>query len=185
MNTEITSYFDHPHNATLTNERGVELVLGFRYIDLVKGELIEVGAVTPYYRQLTHICLDPVDPKATVKDFAENYDFTNKNVLSISTIEHIGRGDYRLEKNEILAFNVLNKIYDESKSCLITWPIGYNKCLDNLVKDNLSKFNYFFYVKRSQHPPHWEVVANEEGFNFSYGSPFGAGNSAMIISKGI
>ena len=184
MNTEVTYYFDHPRNTTLINERAVELILSLRYIDLTKGELIEVGAVTPYYIKSNHECIDPTDPKATTKDFAENYDYRNKNVLSISTIEHIGRGDYNLEKNEILAFNTLNKIYEESKSCLISWPIGYNKFLDNITKNNLNKFNYFFYVKRNQDPL-WELVNDEEGFNFNYGSPFAAANSIIFITKGI
>jgi len=189
MNTEITYYFDHPYNKTITNERAVEIVLGLRYIDLTRGDLVEIGAVTPYYVNSNHEIVDPSDRMATTKEFAENYDnYNDKNVLSISTIEHMGMADRfsgpEKIKNETLAFDVLNKIYKESKSCFITWPIGYNLELDKKVKENLNKFNYFFYVKRNQNPL-WELINDEEGFNFNYSSPFKYGNSIIFITKGI
>ena len=187
MDLTVRYYFNHPHGGkgTLDNARAVELVLGLRYIDFVAGELVEVGAVTPYYVRSPHDCVDPTDRKANIKGFAQDYDYKNKNVLSISTVEHIGTGDYRLPKQKELAFEVLRKIHGESKSCLITWPIGYNETLDGEVKDNINDFNYFFYVKRSQEPLSWELVNGKEGFGFDYGSPFRMANSVMFISKGI
>ena len=192
MNTEITYFFKHPHNNTLTNERAVEIVLGLRYIDFTKGDLVEIGAVTSYYANSNHEIVDPMDKMATNRTSAENYDYRDKNILSISTIEHIGLGDWIPKRNKSLAFKVLDKIYKDSKSCFITWPIGYNLGLDKMVKENLSKFNYFFYVKRGRwqkkpkQSPQWELISDEKGFDFDYDSPFEkTANSIIFITKGI
>ena len=183
-------YFKHSHNQTEKNERSIELVLCFRYVDTLKGNLIEIGAITPYYRTISHHCLDPIDKKATIKDFAETYDFTDKNVLSISTIEHIGLGDYNLEKNEGLSYDVLCDLYQKSKTCLISLPIGYNKYLDDKIMSNLDEFEYFFYVRESMLIPlgrhtSWKLINDESGFNFTYNRNPKSANSVIFIIKGI
>jgi len=178
----LTYLFDHPTHKTLINERCVEIPLIFRYIDFTGGDLTEIGAVSPYYCQYEHDCIDPTDKRATRNDKAEECDFTGLNVLSVSTIEHIGRGDYHLEKEPDLAFKVLNKIYSECKTCLITWPIGYNLELDKAADKNLKNYDYFFVVREEEMK--WGVVEDKSGFNHKYGKPFRNANSIIVISKG-
>ena len=80
-------YFNHPHNNTIINERAIEVVLALRYIEAIaKGtsvsNLVEIGAVMPYYlgqERFFHECVDPIDPKATVAATAETYDFKGKH----------------------------------------------------------------------------------------------------------
>jgi hypothetical protein len=182
MNCKINYLFNHPHNETILNERCVEIPLGLKYIDFVEGDLIEVGAVTPYYIKSNHDCLDPTDKKANIKKLAENYDFTKKNVLSISTLEHIGVGDYKLKKETNLAYEVTLKIYKESKTCLIGWPIGYNYNLDKTVKENIDNYNYMFYIKTGNYT--WEYVNGLKGFSYKYNYPFKKGNSIIFLYKG-
>lgn len=139
--------FESEHNCGFKNdrmtERGFELALARDVVGAWKssGEqsIIEVGAVTPYYFPgMIKDILDAYDSHELVNYKMDllDYDFTGKNVLSISTIEHVGTGDYNLEKKEDAVF-ALNKLLKESKHCLITWPIGYNKKLDKYVLDNL------------------------------------------------
>ena len=133
------------------NERAVEVAFGVRYIEEVsgKGDLIEVGGVMPGYVKCDHTVIDPRGGKGVVKAFAQDCDFTDKHVLSISTIEHIGKRKlsrpnwrpYGFDQPESLGFEILNRIYERSKSCLISWPIGYNEYLDKKTKDNLNKFD--------------------------------------------
>src|SRR5262245_3390997 len=59
-----------------------------------------------------------------------NFDFSGANVLSISTLEHVGTGDYGVAKTESSP-DALAKLVDESATCLLTMPIGYNPILDN------------------------------------------------------
>jgi hypothetical protein len=56
-------------------------------------------------------------------------------VLSISTIEHIGIGDYGLPVDNSLVHKAFQKIFKESPSFLITVPTGYNEVMDNLLFD--------------------------------------------------
>jgi len=60
-------------------------------------------------------------------------DITGKNVLSISTFEHIGTGDYGLSEESDQSILAFQKLFDESKNFLITIPVGYNARVDDLV----------------------------------------------------
>jgi hypothetical protein len=182
---EITQLFDHEHNNTIANERAIEIPLALRYLSEMNGDLVEVGAVTPYYSTSNHKVIDPMDKKSTIKSRAEDYDFTDENVLSISTIEHIGRGRKKYEKPKIkdLAFKVLKKICKESKSCLLSWPMGYNTELDKKVKQNIDDFDYFFYHKKEN--KEWALSKDLKYFNSKYGKPFRWGNSVIFITKNL
>ena len=73
LNGELIPLFYHPFNcgdgSTRTTERSVELALAFQWLERVDGDVVEVGAVTPYYLdvrdQLTEkisLVIDPQDP---------------------------------------------------------------------------------------------------------------------------
>ena len=208
---DIPNYYNHSYNNTITNERAVEIPLGFKFLEIFDYNLIEVGAVMPYYMNTipkNYKCLDPVDKKATIKEYAEKFDFRDKTVLSISTIEHIGMGQYGLQKGGPTSYEVFNKIYNECKYCLISWPIGFNKELDNYFKKELQNFNYFFYNRKYKYPilkkfniegyfswvkrpfkgrlikPKWKLEFNKNSLNNKYGRPFQNGNSVIFIIKG-
>jgi hypothetical protein len=187
MNTNITpsEYYDHPYNDTLHCERAVELPLAFNYLDWVSKQgrmACEIGAVTPYYRPAGYDVIDPCDQYGTIKLTAEDYCFKNRDVLSISTIEHFGFGDYGLPLDPPLAFNQLKRIFDECLSCFITWPIGYNKFFDKQVQLAQS-FKYFFYVKTSDNPLNWMFsYHNDCFFDYTYGP---RGNCIICVHKGV
>lgn len=135
--------FENPYNCfsheMRMSERGVELALMKRYLRDISDTVTEVGAVSPYYfddEKITEI-VDPADEhwKVTNHKSIFEMDLNMKNVMSISTIEHIGTGDYGLEKGES-AVDALEKIMRESKSYLVTFPYGYNSELDRWVLDN-------------------------------------------------
>lgn len=190
MNVEISrdQYFNKPlyYNksfTTLDNERCIEIALGVRYKEKVKN-MVEVGAVLPYYVDSNHIVIDPADKKSTHKIGAEEYDYTDKNVLSISTIEHIGRLEYGLtNEDKDLAFNVLETILQSCKSCLISWPIGFNKILDSQVKNVSHELNHFFYKRNNDR---WAMSHEEDNFNSLYQRrPNCLGRTIICITKGI
>ncbi len=180
---DIKYYFDHPHNETIINERCVEIPVALRFLDLFKdSDFIEIGAVLPYYIKSNHPVVDPIDRRSTIKEYAENVDFSNKSVLSISTIEHIGRGDYHMQKVDGLAQEVLSKIYNTSKACLISWAVGYNKPLDSYVK-NSNEFNYIFQQRVEKDK--WVVSEETHNFDAQYGKPFHNGNAVLWIYKNL
>ena len=144
-NGKILDLFEHDYNCGYyyhrMSERCLEIAIAIDWLNRVDGEVLEIGAVTPRYfpalsahtpKVIKDVC-DPHDdhPGVNLKCSLFDLDLTGKNILSISTIEHIATGDYGVEvktnENPVLAFQ---KMVQESSKCLITFPVGYNKMLD-------------------------------------------------------
>ena len=64
--------------------------------------------------------------------------FQNKNVLSISTIEHIGLMQYN-QTSKLNSVDAFKKISNESSSCLLSFPLGYNDLLDKFLFNEYGK----------------------------------------------
>lgn len=134
--------FEHPYNCGYIHkrmtERSVELTLAKEYINNCNGQIVEIGAVTPYYfydDKVSEI-IDPTDiHRRVTKKSIFACDLKNKNVLSISTVEHIGTSDYGMHETKTTV-DAVEKILGEAASCLITAPLGYNRLLDEWVKEN-------------------------------------------------
>ena len=92
----VDEYIDDPVNTTMINERCIELALGIRYMQKVGNDnLTEVGCVMPHYGYCEHPIIDLFSedsPAGVVQNVdAEECDFSGKDVLCLSTVEHIGR----------------------------------------------------------------------------------------------
>ena len=146
-------YFHHEYSQTWNTEREIEIAVALRWLNENPNDVMEVGAVMPYYQDdVKHEVIDPYDPRATIVDFMENQDLLMMNVLSISTIEHIGTTDYATNErqnivDEDAAINALKQILDDADNCLVSFPVGYNKFLDAWVEENLDKLKCFAYKK--------------------------------------
>ena len=146
-------YFHHPYGQTWNTEREIEIAIALRWLERNRNDVLEIGAVMPYYQDyVKHQVIDPYDPRATIRDFMENQDLEMYNILSISTIEHIGTTDYATNQrqnivDEEAAINALKQILDDGEKCLVSFPVGYNKFLDDWVEENLDKLNCFAYKK--------------------------------------
>lgn len=145
--------------------------------------MIEVGCVTPYYNESSHEVIDLTDdhPKSKKID-ATQYDFKNKNVLSISTIEHVGLGDYGNEKKENnAAISLCERIMAESKKYFITWPLGYNKNLDEWA---LQRNDGIFLSRQEGNKYLWQqkTLSDLTEDNKVYGT-FHCANSIIILTN--
>lgn len=152
-------------------ERGLELMLVKDILDNWEAQqldIIEVGAVTPYYfRGRIKDVLDPADshPLVNLKIDLFDYDFTEKSVVSISTIEHVGTGDFSVEKRGD-SVHALVKIIKESEHCFITCPIGYNKRLDRYCLEK--RIPGMTCYKRGYLDNNWQIVEKAEAFKTKY-----------------
>lgn len=166
-----------------TTERRFEVpLLAYFVRKFDKTEVIEVGAVSNQYFPTHHRIFDPTD-KGAIKAFAEDLDYFGKYVMSVSTIEHIGKAEYGLPATSpYRAITVLNKML-EAKAYLITWPIGYNTLLDHYTMSVVTRLNSknILTFKRDDHN-NWEIT-NPRTFDFKYGNPYPHGNAVIVITN--
>ena len=198
-------YFHHPYGHTWNTEREIEIAIALRWLKRNPKDVVEVGAVMPYYQDVKHEVIDPYDPKATIRDFMENQDLMLMNVLCISTIEHIGTTDYATNERQNIvdknaAINALKQILDDGENCLVSIPIGYNRFLDSWLEENLDKLDCFAYKKvlwtadkgsgklrmRTDTPDGvkslWNYYADVKSIKGEkYREPFPAGNYVLFI----
>lgn len=182
------------------NERGLEIALGLDFLQKHQN-IIEVRAVMPYYSVCSHPVVDPYDPikyDNLIKKDAEEFNFTDKSVLCISTIEHMGKQDYSQETviDPLKSIRFLKKILSEAKSFLITWPVGANKNLDAYIAlqlfeqntqnslFNRNKNTISLYRRINYNPPIWEHTYNPDVIQQTkYNEPFPNGNCLVVIAE--
>lgn len=182
-------YFSHNFNCGFPNkrrtERTIELALADFWLENVSNAW-EVGAVTPYYwtGRLKEV-IDPSDnhPNVTKRCSLFDIDFSGQNVLSISTLEHIGENSYGLHE-EASPEKAIQKLVSESNLMLATCPIGWNKALDNLVFgkgiENLCKVR--FLVRNSDET--WSPASKNNADRPYGGKRVDWANSLVILEKG-
>ena len=163
-------------------ERSVELALAREYLKECRNSVVEVGAVTPYYFEDEKIqdVIDPTDKhnRVSVRKSLFEYSFFGKNVLSISTVEHVGLNDYGM-REKYSAIDAIEKILVESESCLITAPLGYNETLDNWVEKNRKNKNVRVLKRKINNQ--WEALPTGYFEKILYGPLWACG--LVIIFK--
>lgn len=180
--------FDSPYNTTINNERGVEIPLAASFVNKLvdkNEDFIEIGCVTPYYflAQNRKLVIDPTDThEESVKHDALDYEFYGKNILSISTIEHVGFGDYGLSAEHGKAIKLLNKILLQSKLFFLTIPFGFNLDLDKyILSDFIMNYRHIFFFERKA-DNRWEHVAIPQRTIYPYYNGHGA-SSIVVLSN--
>ena len=189
-------YFYHSHNCGLQNagrrtERTVELAIANIWLESLERQnlkVTEIGAVSPYYWPgRIKTIIDPCDAHKCVSDHQSmfRYGFEGTNVLSISTIEHIGEGRYG-QQEEKTPIDGLSKLIEEADRFLITFPIGCNVTLDEAVIRNrsLDVVCRVTYLLR-QGDDSWKEVTNDQATT-KYGNgqkPWA--NSIAVLERGV
>ncbi len=192
------SYFYHRYNCgwpPYASERCVELALADAWLEACSPvqSVVEIGAVTPYYwpRRLSEV-IDPFDlhPLVSRRESLFEFDFSARTVLSISTLEHVGLGEYGAEAASLTAEDAVRKICDESPCFLVTVPSGYNPALDRLVferpQELPSDVRAIFMVRGES--GHWSQETDRRLANRDYDAPgVNEGRSAaglIILDRG-
>jgi len=167
-------YFFHEHNcgnpASLRRtERTVELALGLHWLKQVsedpKSKPVEIGAVTPYYLKdsgyTVPVVIDPADKLATEKVSMFSYDISGLDVLSISTIEHVGDKQYGLNEPQT-PLDAFQFIASNANRFLVTFPHGWANSanLQQMLfdhRDTLKNDGISLYTLTRQPNETWEV----------------------------
>lgn len=125
------NYCINSHNTRgKLTERVVEIPLLDLFLRSVD-DALEIGCVSPYYWKTHHEIYDLTDTHTACKNInAKDIQFDNRNVVSISTIEHFDMENYDISAdNYIDPIKYLNKIILLSNKYFITFPLGYNPSL--------------------------------------------------------
>jgi hypothetical protein len=164
FNSLAFPFFLHHHNCghdpSAATERTVELAVADYWLEKKTGlDIIEIGAVTPYYwpGRINRV-VDPADqhPRVTDRLPIDDVVLSNNAVLCLSTLEHIGSGEYGLPADSAAMKNALIKMTNEATSFLISIPVGYSQASDSIIFNSprIKGVNYYF-VKRTDNPPYW------------------------------
>lgn len=180
VNECVFPYFRHIYNDAGLNERTVEIPLGEFFINNFGYGVTEVGAVMGYYGFNCGEVIDSHDtlPGVIKANAVFDIDYSGKNILSISTVEHFKADEYSNSSNED-SIVFLNKIVSCAKNYLITWPLNYNVFLDEYVKN--SNFSYFI-MKRVSADNKW-VKDEFKSFSHLYDSPFPKANGICCVTN--
>jgi len=173
------------------SERRIEIAIGLDFIKRFPTEtIVELGAVLPSHELVSHDVVDMCDKyEKSIRVDALEYDYTDKNVLSISTIEHIGRNDYadlgdKQTTDPRNAIRCVDKIAKQSNKYLITFPLGWNKEFQKDVENS----DYKKIIMARDAGNNWIFRCSCKDFNFEYGRPIGSGefsygNAICIITN--
>ncbi len=191
LNGREYPYFVHRMNCGWPpfrmTERSIEMSLADEWISTREQDpaVIEIGAVSPYYWpcRLKNI-VDPIDLNhlVTIKKSIFDIMLTGKKVLSISTFEHIGNGEYGLSKQDDLAVKALDKVFAEADEFLITIPEGYNIFLDKYIFNNVfDRARISFMVRgKGDLDNNWKQVFLRKEADIPYGK---SANSLIILES--
>ena len=186
--------FCHSHNCgwppSRMTERSVELALADRWLSNVSGPVIEIGAVTPYYwpGRVGRV-VDPADEHPLVTDRVSLFDIdtTGFNVLCLSTLEHIGSGEYAQPVDAKGPTKALAHLTKNCRDYLITTPFGYHPDVDASIFNDARPASARFMVRSTgdndwrECPPADARVAplDKSGMN-----RFAWANALAILSRG-
>ena len=161
----------HPETAT---ERTVELPLADRWLARAPAEsVVEVGAVTPYYwpGRVSRV-VDPADthPQVTDRRSLLDVDLTGRAVLCLSTLEHVGSGEYGQPTDAALLHRAVEKLFAEAVAFLVTIPVGYAQHADAVLFDRPRPADVIArYLVRQPGPPYWAEVTDAAAARRPYG----------------
>ena len=169
------------YNEPARNERNIELPLAFWFIENFPNDLVEIGEVTPFYVNPEHPVYDLSAELEERKRDLFDVDCAGKNVLSISTVEHVGFGDYGNTPEPHKAIEAVKHLKKKAKKYLITFPVGYNRELEaDLVK---SRIKYFLMERDEQNK--WVMSHHKDMNKYEYNNPYYAGNAICVISNAV
>ena len=179
-------YFCHYYNNTWANERVVEVPI---VLEIVKkhhqGKILEIGNVLSNYFFINNMdVLDKYDgSKGVIKQDVVNFKPGDKYdlIVSISTLEHVGWDENPKDSHKILrAIGNLKNCLSHGGKMVITLPLGYNPCMDKLIKERKIKFDEQYYLKRISKDNRWEEAEYGDVHNAKYGKPFPRANALLV-----
>ncbi|MBU2476822.1 hypothetical protein KKG83_05105 [Candidatus Micrarchaeota archaeon] len=186
------NYFCHKYNFTWRNERAIEIPIIWTMVKKHNAkEVLEVGNVLSHYFNVKHDVIDKYEKtKGIINKDIVNFKPSKKYslIVSISTLEHIGFEKEINPKKALKALENLKSNCLASKGKLIvTFPLGFNSFLDNLLVSRKLDFAKEFYLKRVLPTNRWKETNLQEIKDSKYNYKHSHANALIIgiIEKGL
>jgi SAM-dependent methyltransferase len=172
---------------TWLNERCVEVPIARDYVEQYGGKrILEVGNELWKYFPTSHDVVDKYETgqgdhvlNQDIIDYrpTEKYDF----IISVSTIEHIGWDEKPRDPTKLpRTIEHLRTMLEPGGRIVLTFPIGYNPHLTEMVRAGRLPFSNQFFFKRTSWQNDWSQVGFEAVERAKYGSPFYYANAIAI-----
>ena len=177
-------YVRHPYNRAWLNERSVELALALDFLHNAEGRTLELGNVTSHYTEHPKDVVDKYEdyPGVINSDIVDYKAATPyNNILSISTLEHVGWDESPRNPKKILqAHSNLLSLLSPGGRLLVTCPLGYNPNLDRYVLDGSLRFDETQFLRRVSRHNIWVEANRSEVQGVRYGEPFPNANAIVV-----
>lgn len=178
-------YHAHLYNTTWRNERTVEVPIVVQAISNRRGgRLLEVGNVLAHYGVSGHVVVDKYErAKGVVNaDIVEFHDPDGFDlIVSISTLEHIGFEEETPDPIKPLrVVEHLAGLLKPGGEALVTFPLGYNPDLDELVRRSSQGFGDLRGLRRVSADNRWVEATVAELIGTRYGSPYPSANALAV-----
>ncbi len=178
-------YFYGVYNNTWKNERAVEIpVLRHMLKQYDNTDILEVGNVLGHYFTVNHTVVDKYEkgPRIINEDIVDFHPGRKYSLIfSISTMEHVGYDENVKDGLKILrGINNMKSLLKDKGKIVLTFPLGYNPSLDQLVKNGNIGFSQVYYLKRLSQNNRWAEGTRHDIQNAKYRSPFPGGNVLVI-----
>ena len=161
------TYFWHRYNATWRSERAIEIPIFRHLIRASSGaRILEVGNVLSHYGPLAHEVMDKYEkvPGVLNEDVCtfnpgKQYDL----IVSMSTLEHVGRDETPKEPEKILkAFENLRRLLAPGGRIVVSLPLGSNPAMDRWIEERKISFTRCHYLHRVSPTNEWRETGWQE-----------------------
>lgn len=179
-------YFVHHYNSTWRNERTVEIPIVKAVLATLPpgSRCLEVGNVLNYYVDFPRTVVDKYEaaPGVINQDILEfgspgSYDL----IVCISTLEHVGWDETPRDLGKVWrAFEHIKNLLAPGGRCVVTFPLGYNTALDELVFSGKLAFKHSHFLKRISADNQWQEVNADAVRSSAYDAPFPFANALFV-----
>jgi SAM-dependent methyltransferase len=175
-NSRFHFFFAHPYNVTWANERCVEIPVFANIIKKVKDydAVLEVGNVLTHYGMdygQNIVDLFEKHPRV-INDDILNYNPSYKYdlIVSISTLEHIGKDDELRPEKALEALDHLKSLLAPGGRLIASIPLGYNTIVDGWLNWEFDRVDYMqslghFYWRQLNKCDLRPIVYDQRGAN--------------------
>ncbi len=177
------------YSASWATERTVEIPICTYLLDKENARnksLLEIGNVlNNYTTKYDNVVVDKYElAEGVINEDIVSYKPLRKYSLaiSISTLEHVGFDENLKDPARVIAGiqNIMKNCLARQGKLIFTIPIGYNKYIDDMIKNNAIKINKKYFFKRISLNNNWVETTEKEAFKKQYNFPYPAGNAILI-----